>query len=840
MSFDTLILPSQAVVPLLVALGHLTVALIIVFRRRFRSNVFPHIFVAYLVLTILWDVNLVIVVLDRTLEPMRNSTWLQFVTYGLVGLGMLFWVFDRAFLGSSWSSPWARVFRVIGLVILAITISLNMAWITLPAGISTLSTGWVDDENAAFVLGAGGWWLFIGLTLVTTVSQLVRTPSPAHKNRIQYLLIGTILLAVGYGMFLSLAEPLWTTGLIITWLANVLTGYIVTVENLIDLGTGMRRVVSRLVIVAVTVVIYIAGIYMVQILLGDFLASTFLARLFNPVLLVAVVTAVLLTIVYGPVTKVSRSVADRLLFGRHYDFQTVIKHYTQSISNILYLDELANVALSQIKQILGIEEGLLFLRDFESDDQFHFRILPMSATEQGMDAIVLTKNTPIVNRLVDEGKPLAQYSVDISPQFKGTPEEERQALKDFNFEWFVPILKKQELVGIFALGPKISGRPYSNQDIHLLNTLSDQTALALDNAGLVDRLQHNFKEISRMKNLMDNVFDSMDSGVITTDLADKITFFNKAAESILGLPPASYSIGRPYTQVLPSLVKSIFPNLVANVIKREQHYLDYELIFQVPNRGRVNLNMNLAPLRDAYNQTQGVTMVMDDLTETKRLEAVQDMFRRYVSPAVVDRLPGDPSELQLGGHRQEISVLFADIRGFTTFSERLEPEQLVDVLNEYLSIAAGSILMHDGTLDKFMGDAVMGIFNAPLEQDGHVLLAVQSALAMQKSIVDYHQDLDHERGLSFGIGIHMGEAVVGNVGMSDRMDYTAVGDTVNLAKRIQENTPANKILVSEEVFDQIKSSVRAKFFKKMKVKGREQPVKTFELVQLELSEIDSR
>ena len=128
MSFDTLILPSQAVVPLLVALGHLIVALGIVFRRRFRSNVFPHIFVAYLVLTILWDVNLVIVVLDRTLEPMPNSTWLQFVTYGLVGLGMLFWVFARAFLGLSWSSPWARMFRVIGLVILAITMGLNMGW----------------------------------------------------------------------------------------------------------------------------------------------------------------------------------------------------------------------------------------------------------------------------------------------------------------------------------------------------------------------------------------------------------------------------------------------------------------------------------------------------------------------------------------------------------------------------------------------------------------------------------------------------------------------------------------------------------------------------------------
>jgi PAS domain S-box-containing protein len=332
-----------------------------------------------------------------------------------------------------------------------------------------------------------------------------------------------------------------------------------------------------------------------------------------------------------------------------------------------------------------------------------------------------------------------------------------------------------------------------------------------------------------MKNLMDNVFDSMDNGVITTDLVGKITLFNRAAETIMGLPPAEVSIGRPYTELLPDLAKTIFPNLVTNVLEREDHYIDYELISDLPGRGRVNLNMNLAPLKDAHNQTRGVTMVMDDITKTKRLEAVQDMFRRYVSPAVVDRLPADPSELELGGHRQEITVVFADIRGFTTFSEKLEPEKLVDILNEYLSMAATSILMYEGTLDKFMGDAVMGIFNAPLEQEDHVLRAVRASLAMQRAIADYHQSMGEERTLSFGIGIHVGEAVVGNIGMSDRMDYTAIGDTVNLAKRIQENTPGNKILISDDVYRAVNGSIKGMFFKEMKVKGREQLVKTYEL-----------
>ena len=222
-------------------------------------------------------------------------------------------------------------------------------------------------------------------------------------------------------------------------------------------------------------------------------------------------------------------------------------------------------------------------------------------------------------------------------------------------------------------------------------------------------------------------------------------------------------------------------------------------------------------------------MVMDDLTETKRLRAVQDMFRRYVSPAVVDRLPSDPSELRLGGHRREVTVLFADVRGFTSISETLDPEELVDMLNDYLSMAATSILAYEGTLDKFMGDAVMGVFNAPLEQDDHVLRAVRAAADMQRAIVEHNRCAGQGRCLSFGVGLHVGEVVVGNVGTFARMDYTAIGDAVNLAKRIQENTPGGKVLMSEAVFQAVADSVDAVLYKEMKVKGREQPVVTYEL-----------
>lgn len=830
MILESIILPSQAVVPLGVALAHLILALYIIYRRRFRSFVFPHLFIAYLFLTVLWNINLIIIVVNRVPMPLPGLTWVQLVPYGLAVLGLIYWLFGWSFLQRSWKSPLAWIVGLIGLSSLGLAVSLDARWIVVPAQALAWSNGWLNVDNLGFVLGAVGWGFFMGATFLAAQIQLFDTQIPAHKNRLKYVIIATVVISAGYGMYLSLLEPFWTAGLIITVMGNTIAGYVVSVENLIDLSTAVRQSVSRLVVIGVTVVVYIAGIYLVQIFLGDFLASTFLARFLDPVLLVAAVTAVLLTVVYTPINRISRNLTNRILFGQRYDYQTVIQNYTQSISNILYPDELASTALAQIKQTLDISSGVIFMVDSSTEEQYHFKTLPVLATTQYPETLVLSKNTPMIHRLVKSGQSLSQYTLDISPHFKDMPETERQTLKSLNFEWFIPILKKNELVGIFALGTKNSKRPYTVEDIGLLTTLADQTALALENASLVDRLKQNLQETRRMKNLMDNVFDSMDNGVVTTDLVGKITLFNRAAESILGQPLSQNAVGQPYTQVLPTLSKTIFPNLVNNVLKRADHYTDYELVFDLPSRGRVNFNVNLAPLKDAQNQTQGVTMVMDDITETKRLQAVQDMFRRYVSPAVVDRLPADPSQLELGGHRQEVSVLFADIRGFTTFSEKLEPEKLVDILNEYLSMAAAAILMYEGTLDKFMGDAVMGIFNAPLEQQDHVLRAVRAAMAMQKAIADYHGNIGQERSLSFGVGIHVGEAVVGNIGMSDRMDYTAIGDTVNLAKRIQENTPGNKILISDDVHKVINGHIKTVFFQEMRVKGRERPVKTYELL----------
>jgi class 3 adenylate cyclase len=201
-----------------------------------------------------------------------------------------------------------------------------------------------------------------------------------------------------------------------------------------------------------------------------------------------------------------------------------------------------------------------------------------------------------------------------------------------------------------------------------------------------------------------------------------------------------------------------------------------------------------------------------------------------VSPAVIERL--NPNQLKLGGDRQLVTCLFADIRGFTNFSERLDPVVLLDVLNRYLGAAADAVLLHEGTLDKFMGDAVMAIFNAPEQQEDHAMRAIRAALNMRYDILALHETLQPQYHLSYGVGINVGEAVVGLVGTKMRVDYTAIGDTINTAKRIQENSKAGQILLSDTAYQLVKDKVVVNMIEPMKVKGRVQPVQVYELLDV--------
>jgi len=207
-------------------------------------------------------------------------------------------------------------------------------------------------------------------------------------------------------------------------------------------------------------------------------------------------------------------------------------------------------------------------------------------------------------------------------------------------------------------------------------------------------------------------------------------------------------------------------------------------------------------------------------------QQIRQMFERYVAPSVVDRVLDHPEALRLGGKRQVISILFADIRGYSAFSERAEPEQVVEMLNTYFQLAADVIMAREGTLDKFLGDGVMAFFNAPQPQDDHVRRALDAAVALREAVTAWN-NRQGQPGLTFGIGVHTGEAVVGNIGAARAMNYTVIGDAVNVAKRLQEYAAPGQILITDRVLAALGDSVRAHSLGMVQAKGRQQPVAVY-------------
>ncbi len=222
----------------------------------------------------------------------------------------------------------------------------------------------------------------------------------------------------------------------------------------------------------------------------------------------------------------------------------------------------------------------------------------------------------------------------------------------------------------------------------------------------------------------------------------------------------------------------------------------------------------------------GGTLAVNYITEAVEKRHVTSTFKRYVAPEIVNEILKEGTDsLGLGGKLGNIAVLFVDVRGFTPMSELLEPTQVVEILNRYLSLISECILKNGGTLDKFVGDAAMAFWGAPLPQQDYVMHAVRAAADMVSGSQNLSEELMEQYGrtVDFGIGIHVGEAVVGNIGSPERMDYTAIGDTVNTAARLEANAPAGTIYISRAAADALEGRIRVRSLgDTVKLKGKKE------------------
>jgi len=246
---------------------------------------------------------------------------------------------------------------------------------------------------------------------------------------------------------------------------------------------------------------------------------------------------------------------------------------------------------------------------------------------------------------------------------------------------------------------------------------------------------------------------------------------------------------------------------------------------------RYVLNLS-APLITAI-LTLFTMIVYRILTEEKEKKKIQGMFSNYVSKSVVDELLKHPEKLELGGEDKEITVLFSDIRGFTTLSENLkEPQVLVAHLNEYLSAMTDLIFKYEGTLDKYVGDEIMAFWNAPVEQERHAEFACRTALEMMEVLHALNDGWPENKKLNIGIGLNTGIMTVGNMGSKSRMDYTLMGDSVNLGARLEGTNKiyGTNIIISEFTYENIKDKFICRELDNIRVKGKLKPVKIFEVI----------
>ncbi|MFC1921964.1 adenylate/guanylate cyclase domain-containing protein [Chloroflexota bacterium] len=499
-----------------------------------------------------------------------------------------------------------------------------------------------------------------------------------------------------------------------------------------------------------------------------------------------------------------------------------LANISQVINSSLQLDDVLRIVMDTIVRLTGAERGFLMLHDQAGVLSIQ---VARNWEKETLEASEAALSHTVVNQVLGEGQPILTTNAQQDPRF-----DSQESIISLNLRSIlcVPLKLKENTIGVIYADNRLREGLFTETEKNLLAAFANQAAVAIENARLFESVQITLAEVTELKNLLDDVFASIASGVITTDLEHRITLTNSVAETILG-ESQSNLLGKKVEHI-PLFNEINIPSFLSSVHQSDHQIMGLQFNLESPQRDSLHLRFNLSPLKDASGTTLGVAIVMEDVTETRRLEAQRRLFERMVSPVVIDQL--NPDELDLGGTRTNITTLFADIRGFTSLSERCDPETLVTVLNRYLGAATEAILLEVGTIDKFMGDAIMAFFNAPLPQSDHTLRAVRAALHMRTAVNAIQKDLPADLRLGLGIGIHYGEAILGLIGTRERMEYTAIGDSVNTAKRLQENAAPGQILVSSQAWGRIKNSVKADPISPLNAKGKKNLIQVYEITGL--------
>jgi len=404
----------------------------------------------------------------------------------------------------------------------------------------------------------------------------------------------------------------------------------------------------------------------------------------------------------------------------------------------------------------------------------------------------------------------------------------------------LPVSSQRVRFGLLILNSK-SAEFYNRRRFHFLDSFNSLATRMLQNSELFRALTENLRKTEALERYQDSIFSSMTNLLITTDRNGQIHYFNDAARQKLGLQESH--VGVAFDDVLKKgLSRKVF-NSVKRVSANRQELLGIEGIFKRSD-GDMDFSLNVSPLAGKRGADEGLTLLFTDQTSEQELKSrvdvaveerrvIKDMFARYMSKEVVQNLLETPELIKPGGAMRQATVFFADIRGYTSFSEGKDPQHIITVLNAYFGAAVEIVIKHRGYIDKFIGDCIMAAWGVPLQsEEEDAFHAVSCALEIQQLVASekrkfFHGDAEH---LKIGIGMHTGPLVAGNLGSSRRMDYSVIGDTVNVAARLEGVAKAGDVIITQNTTDLIGDAFKLKKLKPVNVKGKTEPIPIYRVL----------
>ncbi len=385
--------------------------------------------------------------------------------------------------------------------------------------------------------------------------------------------------------------------------------------------------------------------------------------------------------------------------------------------------------------------------------------------------------------------------------------------------------------------PEYFQASFDRNDEEFMEAFNIQAGVALQNAQL-------FATVKQQEQMQRDILRSLSNGVISTDKTGSIIAANESAKRLLGLEAEDRLEGKLISDAI-AIKEGNFSNWFQNALHgtnlkcRQQYYPDRTLVSTGTEQHSINLSINTIADASDQQQVRGALVVMEDISDEKRLKST--MYRYMTQELAEELLKLD--DAKLGGDRKEVSILFSDIRGYTTLTENLEAEEVVSMLNEYFESMVEAVFKHKGTLDKYIGDAIMAVFGSPLPLEEHALMAVQTSLEMRHRLHDFNQRryANNKPRINIGIGINSDTVISGNIGSSKRMEFTAIGDGVNLGSRLESVSKQYgcDIIISDNTFQPCKENIWARELDYIRVKGRNEPVAIYELIGLRVDPINS-